>query len=86
LRPTAITHLAVWARNRIPFGDLLSLRRWKMKIRPLYDRIIVKRIEQQRATASGIVERVELTQFGPAVPFCQHFLKLLAGAAQVCHF
>lgn len=26
-----------------------------MKIRPLYDRIIVKRIEQQRKTASGIV-------------------------------
>ena len=26
-----------------------------MKIRPLYDRIIVKRIEQQHKTASGIV-------------------------------
>lgn len=26
-----------------------------MKIRPLYDRIIVKRVEQQRTTASGIV-------------------------------
>jgi len=26
-----------------------------MKIRPLYDRVIVKRIEQQRKTASGIV-------------------------------
>ncbi|WP_213767695.1 co-chaperone GroES [Caballeronia sp. dw_19] len=26
-----------------------------MKIRPLYDRVIVKRIEQQRTTASGIV-------------------------------
>ncbi len=26
-----------------------------MNIRPLYDRIIVKRIEQQRKTASGIV-------------------------------
>jgi len=26
-----------------------------MKIRPLYDRIIVKRIEQERKTASGIV-------------------------------
>jgi chaperonin GroES len=26
-----------------------------MKIRPLYDRVIVKRIEQQRQTASGIV-------------------------------
>jgi chaperonin GroES len=26
-----------------------------MKIRPLYDRIIVKRVEQQRQTASGIV-------------------------------
>ncbi|OZI17712.1 co-chaperone GroES [Bordetella genomosp. 7] len=26
-----------------------------MKIRPLYDRIIVKRIEQERTTASGIV-------------------------------
>ena len=26
-----------------------------MKIRPLHDRIIVKRIEQQRKTASGIV-------------------------------
>ena len=26
-----------------------------MKIRPLYDRIVVKRIEQQRQTASGIV-------------------------------
>ncbi len=26
-----------------------------MEIRPLYDRIIVKRIDQQRQTASGIV-------------------------------
>jgi len=26
-----------------------------MKIRPLYDRVIVKRIEKQRQTASGIV-------------------------------
>lgn len=26
-----------------------------MKIRPLYDRVIVKRVEQQRTTASGIV-------------------------------
>ena len=26
-----------------------------MKLRPLYDRVIVKRIEQQRKTASGIV-------------------------------
>ena len=26
-----------------------------MKIRPLYDRIIVKRVEQQRKTAAGIV-------------------------------
>lgn len=26
-----------------------------MKIRPLHDRVIVKRIEQQRTTASGIV-------------------------------
>lgn len=26
-----------------------------MKLRPLYDRVIVKRIEQQRQTASGIV-------------------------------
>ncbi len=26
-----------------------------IKIRPLYDRVIVKRIEQQRQTASGIV-------------------------------
>jgi chaperonin GroES len=26
-----------------------------MQIRPLYDRIIVKRVEQQRQTASGIV-------------------------------
>ena len=26
-----------------------------MKIRPLHDRVIVKRIEQQRKTASGIV-------------------------------
>lgn len=26
-----------------------------MRIRPLYDRVIVKRIEQQRQTASGIV-------------------------------
>ena len=26
-----------------------------MQIRPLYDRVIVKRIEQQRTTASGIV-------------------------------
>ena len=27
----------------------------ELKIRPLYDRVIVKRIEQQRTTASGIV-------------------------------
>ncbi|WP_025599445.1 co-chaperone GroES [Burkholderia sp. WSM2230] len=26
-----------------------------MQIRPLYDRVVVKRIEQQRTTASGIV-------------------------------
>lgn len=26
-----------------------------MEIRPLYDRVIVKRVEQQRTTASGIV-------------------------------
>ena len=26
-----------------------------MKIRPLYDRVVVKRIERQRTTASGIV-------------------------------
>jgi len=26
-----------------------------MKIRPLYDRVVVKRIGQQRTTASGIV-------------------------------
>lgn len=26
-----------------------------MHVRPLYDRVIVKRIEQQRTTASGIV-------------------------------
>lgn len=26
-----------------------------MQIRPLYDRVIVKRVEQQRTTASGIV-------------------------------
>jgi chaperonin GroES len=27
----------------------------EMKIRPLYDRVVVKRIERQRTTASGIV-------------------------------
>jgi chaperonin GroES len=27
----------------------------KMELRPLYDRVIVKRVEQQRTTASGIV-------------------------------
>lgn len=26
-----------------------------MKIRPLYDRVVIKRVEQQRKTASGIV-------------------------------
>src|ERR1700716_642322 len=30
-------------------------RRFKMKIRPLHDRIIVKRLEEERKTASGIV-------------------------------
>jgi chaperonin GroES len=56
LRPTAgVTHLAVRAQPDSFFGDLFSLRRWKMKIRPLYDRVIVKRIKQQRTTASGIV-------------------------------
>jgi chaperonin GroES len=38
-----------------PFpGDLIA-QEMKMQIRPLYDRVIVKRIEQQRTTASGIV-------------------------------
>jgi chaperonin GroES len=35
-------------------GDLIA-QEMKMQIRPLYDRVIVKRIEQQRTTASGIV-------------------------------
>src|SRR5512144_2294878 len=30
-------------------------RSWNMKIRPLHDRIIVKRLEEERKTASGIV-------------------------------
>src|SRR5690606_9794663 len=34
---------------------LFPHRRSLMKIRPLHDRVIVKRIEQQRKTASGIV-------------------------------
>jgi len=36
------------------FGDLIALE-MEMQIRPLYDRVIVKRIEQQRTTAAGIV-------------------------------
>ena len=33
-----------------------------MKIRPLHDRVIVKRLEEERTTASGIVipERIEV--------------------------
>jgi chaperonin GroES len=42
-------------RGRIPFGYLSIAQEMEMQIRPLYDRVIVKRIEQQRTTASGIV-------------------------------
>jgi chaperonin GroES len=43
-------------RSRIPFiGDPLIAQEMEMQIRPLYDRVIVKRIETQRTTASGIV-------------------------------
>jgi len=33
------------AQPNSAFRDLLSLRRWKMKIRPLYDRVIVKLLQ-----------------------------------------
>jgi chaperonin GroES len=50
--------IAVFARagaGGFPFpGDLIA-QEMKMQICPLYDRVIVKRIEQQRTTASGIV-------------------------------
>lgn len=36
-------------------GDPLIAQEMEMQIRPLYDRVIVKRIETQRTTASGIV-------------------------------
>ena len=35
-----------------------------MNIRPLHDRVIVKRVEAERTTASGIV--VHVTTFNPA--------------------
>jgi chaperonin GroES len=47
--------LARACADGFPFpGDLIA-QEMKMQIRPLYDRVIVKRIEQQRTTASGIV-------------------------------
>src|SRR3982751_5459521 len=41
----------------MPISFVLNdLRRsWNMKIRPLHDRVIVKRLEEERKTASGIV-------------------------------
>jgi chaperonin GroES len=38
-----------------PPAAALSRRRKFMKIRPLHDRVIVKRVEAERVTASGIV-------------------------------
>jgi chaperonin GroES len=52
-RPRATVSAAARAAG-FPSGDLIA-QEMKMQIRPLYDRVIVKRIEQQRTTASGIV-------------------------------
>jgi chaperonin GroES len=38
------------------FDDILNLRRrGKMKVRPLYDRVIVKRVEEEGKTKGGII-------------------------------
>jgi chaperonin GroES len=47
--------LARACADGFPFSGDLIAQEMKMQIRPLYDRVIVKRIEQQRTTASGIV-------------------------------
>src|SRR5439155_4084103 len=36
-------------------GNTKTLRSESMKLRPLHDRVIVKRLEEERKTASGIV-------------------------------
>jgi chaperonin GroES len=48
-----------WRRNDLKFGPpaLLKLRRniHMKKIRPLHDRVIVRRLEEERKSAGGIV-------------------------------
>src|SRR3990172_1311952 len=48
-----------WRRNDLRFGPpaLLNLRRniQMKKIRPLHDRVIVRRLEEERKSAGGIV-------------------------------
>jgi chaperonin GroES len=45
---------ALRGRNRGQRADRLSTKR-EMKLRPLHDRVVVKRLEQETKTASGIV-------------------------------
>jgi chaperonin GroES len=51
-RLTRLTGLANLFRNVI---EILGNGDFAMKIRPLHDRVIVKRMEEERKTASGIV-------------------------------
>jgi chaperonin GroES len=54
----AIPETFLAGRQRRQFAGFYSLTRQEtetMKIRPLHDRVIVKRLEEERKTASGIV-------------------------------
>src|SRR3954471_22182111 len=55
--PTLLLALSKIECQRGLFRPLMSIKKGdlKMKIRPLHDRVIVKRLEEERKTASGIV-------------------------------
>src|SRR3954454_18444050 len=55
--PTLLLALSKIECQRGLFRPLMSIKKGdlKMKIRPLHDRLIVKRVEEERKTASGIV-------------------------------
>lgn len=47
--------LWIWASRDSDKYNNLNLGETKMKIRPLHDRVVVKRVEEERTTAGGIV-------------------------------
>src|SRR3954454_15792451 len=55
--PTLLLALSKIECQRGLFRPLMSIKKGdlKMKIRPLHDRVVVKRLEEERKTASGIV-------------------------------